>query len=117
MPRAHRKSPPNRTRAMPAQRAARARRAKIVWGSLLASMTMVGGLLLVLDNRPAPRVDGLSMAALVASGAPDDIEKIFKTRAPLDRTRWQGIVIHHSGSSFGTLASIEAEHQARNFRS
>ena len=88
MPRAHRKSPPNRTRAMPAQRAARARRAKIVWGSLLASMTMVGGLLLVLDNRPAPRVDGLSMAALVASGAPDDIDGMLNVHPANELCTW-----------------------------
>jgi hypothetical protein len=116
MGRARRKSTPNRTRATSSQRAARARRAKIVWGSLLASMTVVGGLLLALDNQPAPRTDGLSMAPLLAAGAPDDIEAIFQTWKPLKKGGWQGIVIHHSGAIVGSNETIEAEHQARNFR-
>lgn len=116
MARARRKSPPNRTRATASQRAARARRAKVVWGSLLASMTVVGGLLIVLDDHPAPRADGLAMAALIAAGSPDSIEGVLRTRVAINHENWRGIVIHHSGATFGTPESIEAEHQARNFR-
>ncbi len=116
MARARRKSTPNRSRATPSQRAARARRAKIVWGSLLGSMTMVGGLLLVLDNNPAPRADGLSLAPLVAAGTTYSIDSIWNTQKAVDRDTWKGIVIHHSGSTVGSSATIEAEHQARSFR-
>lgn len=116
MARARRTSPASKSRAAAAQRAAKARRARIVWGSLLASMTVVGGFLLVLDNKPAPRVGGLSMAPLVAAGTPSNIEGVLRTPTPLDKNNWTGIVIHHSGSLFGSPASIEAEHRARNFR-
>jgi hypothetical protein len=116
MARARRKSKPNRPRATESQRAARARRAKIVWGSLLASMTMVGGTLLALDNQPAPRVEGLSLAPLAATGLPSNIESIFNIGKPLNKANWTSIVIHHSGSIVGSPESIEAEHQARNFR-
>lgn len=116
MSRARRKSPSKRTRVTASQRAARSRRVKIVWGSLLGSMTLVGGLLLVLENNPAPRVGGLSMAPLVAAGAPSNIEGVLRTPVPLDHAKWRGIVIHHSGSLLGSPASIEAEHEARNFR-
>jgi hypothetical protein len=77
---------------------------------------MVGGTLLALDNQPAPRVEGLTLAPLVATGLPNDIESIFNTQEPLERSTWTSIVIHHSGSVVGSPASIEAEHQARNFR-
>jgi hypothetical protein len=116
MPRARQTSPASRKRAAAAQRAAKARRAKIVWGALLGSMTVVGGFLLLLDNKPAPRVGGLSMAPLVAAGTPSNIEGVLRTTTPLDHDAWTGIVIHHSGSLFGSPASIEAEHRARNFR-
>jgi hypothetical protein len=79
-------------------------------------MTAVGGLLLLLDERPAPRLDGLSLPPLVATGSASDIESIFGTRAPLNRSRWTGIVIHHSGATAGSPASIAAEHEALNFR-
>lgn len=81
-------------------------------------MTVVGGLLLVLDGRPVPRVDGLSLSPLAATswGAASATDPILATRAPLDTKRWQAIVIHHSGSTVGTPASIEAEHQSRNLR-
>ena len=99
-----------------AQRAARARRAKIVWGSLLGAMTMVGGPLLLLEGKPAPRVDGLSLAPLAAATGPSIPEATLQTLRPLDRANWKGIVIHHSGSQLGSPASIQAEHEARNFR-
>lgn len=116
MARARRKATPNRPRATASQRAARARRAKIVWGSLLASMTVVGGLLLVLDKNPAPRADGLSLAPLAAAGSTNSIASIWNTQKPIARNNWSGIVIHHSGSTVGSHVTIEAEHQARKFR-
>jgi hypothetical protein len=116
MARARRKSTPNRTRATPSQRAARSRRAKIVWGSLLGSMTIVGGLLLMLDDNPAPRADGLSLAPLAAAGSTSSIDSIWNTQKTVARDTWKGIVIHHSGSSVGSHVTIEAEHQARKFR-
>jgi hypothetical protein len=94
------------------------RRVRVVWISFLGAMTLTGGLLLLLDGRPVPRIDGLSLSPLAAatgvgSGVADPV---FQTRRPLDRQRWQAIVIHHSGSTAGSPATIEREHEARSFK-
>ncbi len=79
-------------------------------------MTGVGGLLLLLDDRPIPHLDGLALPALASTGAPSAIESVFQTREPLDRARWRGVVIHHSGASFGSPASIARSHEQLGFR-
>ncbi|MEX2219570.1 MAG: peptidoglycan recognition family protein [Phycisphaerales bacterium] len=93
-----------------------ASRARNVWVALLLSMTTVGGLLWVLQGAPAPRLDGLSLPAAVAAARPSAIETVFRTRAPAQPGRWQAIVIHHSGSPFGTASTIEAQHRAMNLQ-
>jgi len=89
------------------------RRTPVVWGSLACAMTAVGGLLLALEGEPAPTVDGVALAAPVAAAGATPIEAIFETRAEMDRGRWRGIVIQHSGSVHGSAATLAAEHQAR----
>ncbi len=88
------------------------RRAKVVWLSLLAAMTGVGGLLLAVQGRPIVRSDGLTLTPLVSTTSAVGIDTIFKTRQPLERATWKAIVIHHSGSPAGSPASLEAEHRA-----
>jgi N-acetylmuramoyl-L-alanine amidase len=51
---------------------------------------------------------------MVAAAGPTSIEAIFKTRAAIAPQRWQAIVIHHSGSAFGSPSTIEAQHKAMN---
>ncbi len=95
------------------------RRAKVVWVSFLASMTAVGGLLMLLDKGNVPRTDGLTLSPLaVASGVGVSgvTDPVFETRRPLDTSRWQAIVIHHSGSLTGSPATIEREHEARSLK-
>jgi len=89
------------------------RRRRNVWLSLLASMTAVGALLLTLQDRPLTHNEGL---ALVATGSPaaSSIEAVFQTRAPLDEQRWRGVVIHHSGSMYGSASTLDAQHRANN---
>jgi hypothetical protein len=91
-------------------------RTKVVWLSLLGAMTGVGGILLAVEGRPAPRVDGLSFAPLAATGAPSRAESFLMTRQPLDKARWTGIVIHHSNAPLGNAATIAAEHEAMGLR-
>lgn len=86
-------------------------RRAIVWTSLLASMTGVGGLLMLVQGNPAPRIDGLALSMPVAAQGPSHVESIYRTRQDLDSQRWDGIVIHHSGSTFGSAASIAEEHE------
>ncbi|MBX3358111.1 MAG: N-acetylmuramoyl-L-alanine amidase [Phycisphaeraceae bacterium] len=112
-----------RTSSRPAKRDPRSaaeqaasRRLKLVWVSFIAAMTLVGGGLLALDNRPAPRLDGLSLAPLLASSGLSGVATITRTRATLDQDRWQAIVIHSSGSPIGSPATIGAEHERAGFR-
>lgn len=104
-------------RQAPARKAPEAaRRAKLVWLSFLGAMTLVGSVLMALDDRPAPRLDGLSFAPLLASTSSSGVDAILRTRAGLDHARWQAIVIHHTGSPVGSPASIGAEHEKAGFR-
>ena len=52
------------------------RRAGIVWASLVAAMTVVGGALLMADQRSAPRNNGLSLPPLLAAGSASGLESI-----------------------------------------
>lgn len=91
-------------------------RTQVVWASLLAAMTVFGGLLLAIDTPRSSGVPGIALAASVpAAGAPA-IEAIFQTAAPLQRDRWLRVVIHHSGSAFGSADTIAAEHAARGLQ-
>src|SRR6188768_3666095 len=83
MPTARRKSSPKSSTTKKAQ--GNAARAKVVWVSLIAAMTVVGGTLVAIEGRPAPRADGLSLAPLVASGSPSTVESVFRTSHTLDR--------------------------------
>ncbi|MDX9911535.1 MAG: peptidoglycan recognition family protein [Phycisphaerales bacterium] len=90
------------------------RRTKAVWLALGGSMTLVAGLMLVLEGGPSPRAQGLALPAAAATTNPTSLEVIFHTKAPIQKGAWHGIVIHHSGSTRGTPASIEREHLAQN---
>lgn len=80
-------------------------------------MTSVGGLLWALDSRAASD-NSVSLPALIATSSPtsNPIGVIFNTPTPLDRERWQSIVIHDSGSGYGTPDSIEAQQRQSNIR-
>lgn len=80
-------------------------------------MTAVGGLLLGLDWKPAPRMDGLSLSPLAAATTGGSAaDPLLRTRRPMDVARWQAIVIHHSGSVVGSPASISREHEDQGIK-
>lgn len=87
-------------------------RAQVVWGSLLASMTLVGGLLFAVDRAPNRPLQGVTLPALMAPGGSPSVDAVFDTRIPLDQQRWKAIVVHASGSPGGTAAQLDS--QARN---
>lgn len=94
-------------------------RVKAVWISFLGVMTVLGGTLLALNDKPSPRTDGVSLSPLAAAttiGSVRGTDPLTQTRVPLNKGRWQAIVIHHSGEPKGDPAGIEAEHQSRNFK-
>jgi len=93
--------------------AGRMTRRRIVWLSLAVSMSLVGSVLLALEGRPAPRLDGLALSMPVGAEGPAGIESVFRTRADLEGRRWRGIVIHDSGEAFGSPASIARQHEQR----
>lgn len=95
---------------------ARLTRGQLVWLSLLVSMTGVGGLLAVLDGRPALRIDGMALVAPSRSSSGGTIETIYQTRAALEPARWKGIVIHHSGSGYGSAKTLAEAHTERGLR-
>jgi hypothetical protein len=70
-------------------------------------MVVVTGLLTLGDHRPGLGFPAAHTSILVDSPARDPI---FQTEVPLDRTRWQGIVIHHSGEPGGDPESIRRLH-------
>ena len=88
-------------------------RARVVWGALLVAMTVVGGLLGLLQGGAGAGPNGLALPAMVAAAGPTSIEAIFRTRVEIPDKQWQAIVIHQSGSAFGTPASIEAQHKGK----
>jgi N-acetyl-anhydromuramyl-L-alanine amidase AmpD len=106
-----------RTKSKARRKAPVSRRSGVVWTALIGAMTSVGGLLWALDSR-AGADNGVTLPALVATTTPtsNPIGVIFNTTSPLDRQRWQSIVIHDSGSSYGTPASIEAQQRQANIQ-
>ncbi len=92
------------------------RRAQVVWASLVLSMTVVGGGLFLIDRGPVAGADGLSLTPLMATAGVSTAEGVLNTRTPLDRARWQAVVIHDSGSPYGTEASLDALARANNLK-
>lgn len=88
-------------------------RTQIVWLSLLGAMTGVGGLLVTLDGGASPRLDGFALARPVAASGPSAVDVVFDTRTPAEAGRWDGVVLHHSGSMLGSAAEIASFHESR----
>lgn len=92
------------------------RRSKVVWASLVGSMTAVTMLLMALDHGTAARLDGLSLPAMAAIPGSNSIEAVFDTRKPVMPGQWRAIVIDHTGSQYGTPASIDEDHKAKGLK-
>ncbi len=85
-----------------------------MWGSFLVAMSMVSGLLLLGDRGAAPGFAATQTALYAADNARDPI---FDVDGSLDRSRWQSILIHHSGDPAGDAESmrrLHIGHGARN---
>ena len=77
-------------------------------------MTIVVGLLSLSDHRAVPGFPAAAAASLVPTGSATD--PIFRTQRPLNRDRWQAIVIHHSGEPAGDPESLRRLHTSRGAR-
>ena len=107
--------PTSRARTTPAPQGGLTR-VHVVWMSFLAAMTIVGVMLLVIDGQPSPRADGVSLSPLASATliGSTNADPLTQTRVPLDHSRWQAIMIHHSGSMRGDPASIAKEQNDRS---
>ena len=99
----------------------RPKRPHVVWGSLVLGMTVVGGTMLVLEDRPgrfdAPLPSSLPAAAAIDATSSTTGRINIAASVPLDAERWSGIVIHHSGSAMGSLDSIARQHESAGLKS
>lgn len=108
--------PKQRRRSPLAAALQRLRRPQVVWLSLLGAMTGAGGLLVMLDGSPAPRTDGIALAAPVRAPRAPAIESVLATRKPIERAAWKRIVIHHSGAGFGSPDTLAGQARANNLQ-
>ena len=92
------------------------RRAQVVWASFVFAMTLACGGLYVLNGAPTSRLEGLALPALMAPGGSYSVDAVFSTRQPLDRARWQAIVIHHSGAPTGKPDTLDTQARAQGLK-
>ncbi len=90
-------------------------RTKVVWGVLGIGMTLGIGLLSALDSGNATRTGGRSLAPLMGIERAVGMESIFLTSTPIEDTRWDSIVIVHSGQPAGSPADIAQEHKSLGY--
>ena len=90
-------------------------RSHVVWASLTLSLSLVGGLLLLLEDQPLPTSQAIQLVDLNPQSGLESIEVIFQGGIEIDDASWRGIVIHHSGSPVGSADSITRQHQERGF--
>jgi len=79
----------------------------MVWGAFGAAMALACGVL-VLGDSEAPRP--IVLMAPMLLGATD--AGVMPREVPLDRARWNAIVIHHSGTPAGDAATIARMHNS-----
>jgi N-acetyl-anhydromuramyl-L-alanine amidase AmpD len=90
------------------------RRTQIVWGIFLLATTVVTGLLTL--QKSSSRSGFLLTSVEMVGGAPATGDSIFQIKAPLDRERWTGIVIHHLGQPAGDAESVTRLHESQNIK-
>jgi N-acetylmuramoyl-L-alanine amidase len=95
------------------------RRTAVVWGVFLGAMTVVTGLLVLRDRASlsGPAAGFLLTSVDVVGDKPASAaDPIFQLKSPLDRQRWTGIVIHHSGEPAGDADSITRKHLSFGYK-
>lgn len=82
------------------------RRTLIVLGTLVAGMTVVSGMLRLLEPGPVAPLNGVTLQSV--QGGPSPEARLFNTAAARD---WQAIVIHDSGRLTDSARSIAHRHE------
>ncbi len=86
-------------------------RKHVVWLSLAAAMTLVGGTLFLLEGERPTTPDVLMDVVSPASSTEDTLEGIFHTQSTFRPEHWKGIVIHHSGGTHGSSQSLDRRYK------
>lgn len=87
-----------------------------VWMSLVAAMTVVGGMLYFVSQRPSASADGVAILPLMATTGLDSVEVVLNTRKPIAAGQWKSIVIHDTGSPVGSQASLDQQAREAGLR-
>ena len=85
------------------------RRSILVLGSLTAAMTIVSGILLLLEPTPTSGASVLSLQAVNEPGNKSNL--LFDTNSGVPLRRWTQVVIHASGTVYGSADTIGQVHQ------
>lgn len=86
------------------------RRTMIVLGSLVGAMTVASGLLLLFEPGPTAPRQGVSLNVVDTTGDRGE-SLLFATNPPPQAARWSSIIIHASGTPFGSAQSINRVHE------
>jgi hypothetical protein len=101
-------------RSSSAARRSANRRTRLVWITfLLAVGGVTGALRMIKTTDPRP---GFLLTAVDVIGQQPETDAVFQTRRPLDRQRWNSIVIHHSGQPSGDSDSIARDQMAAGLK-
>jgi hypothetical protein len=90
------------------------RRTRLVWITFIAAVGLVTGLLAVIRDSSAQ--PGFLLTSVEVLGRTPQADAVFHTRRPLDRQRWNSIVIHHSGEPAGDAESVSRAHMAAGLK-
>jgi N-acetyl-anhydromuramyl-L-alanine amidase AmpD len=95
-------------------RRVKSHRTRLVWGTFIfATAIVTGALALVRQANPRP---GFLLTSVEVLGQTSQNDPVFQIHRPLDRQRWNSIVIHHSGEPAGDAESITREHMAAGLK-
>ncbi len=85
-----------------------------MWGTFALAIAAVTTVLaLVRESSPRP---GFLLTNVDVLGRSNESDPVFQTRRPLDRERWNSIVIHHSGAAAGDADSLTRESLAAGLK-
>lgn len=85
-----------------------------MWVTFIVAVGAVTGVLRLINNTD-PR-SGFLLTAVDVIGQEPQNDAVFQTRRPLDRQRWNSIVIHHSGEPAGDSESITRQQMAMGLK-
>lgn len=88
----------------------RVSRTQIVWACLLVAMTGMAGMLSLATGVQSPVLNAPAAAA-TETGPSDWLAPVLAPARDISGPQWDGIVVHHSASIQGNLASLTRQHE------